>query len=359
MTWLEQQVRNASLRQLGACALIIAGVVGLLGYNQRYLANYFSGIYEMPRAEVLSTRSHEELPRYWVRLTPDQIFDTGIDIITVNKKRGVETGRRVTGHYFVAQIGEKLLLIKSDSQAKPSGATIDGWLTAQNEWYMERLAADPARSKFGPLFLPITLDTGDFVSSANLILYASAAATGAAVLWALWAVFRAARPAGHSALKRLAAMPGETLADASRSISADIRARRTAKMRDGVQLTSGHLVQTSALTFNVRPLADLLWTYPIITTKKLYGFIPTGKTHSAAFYFGNGQITLKGSEPQTMAAMQHVSYVAPWTLIGHSADIEQAYKKQRQNLIGFVMGRREQSLAAAQAQQASGSRSSA
>ena len=346
MTWLEQQVRNASFRQLGACALAIAGVIGTLAFNQRYLTNAYEGVYDIPRAEVLAVGSNQDLPRYWVKLDVDRVVDTGVDATSRGRRGRVS----ITGHYYIAQIGEKLLLIKAHSeQLGPQTLKLEGGLIAPNAEFLQQVANSPKTKDLRDRFLPMMLDTEDFNENANILLVLSAIVSGLAVLWALFAGYRAASPDGHAALQQLLKTSGETLAGASQSIEADVKARRGTKMKAGVQLTSGHLIQSSALTFNVLPLADLLWTYPIVTTKKLYGFIPTGKTHSAAFNFAGKSLTLQGSEQQTTAAMQHVARMAPWTLIGHSGELEKAYKKQRRELIGFVQGRRQQVQAAANA----------
>lgn len=351
MTWLEQQVRNASLRQIAVCVTIIAGMIAMLVFNQRYLTNAYTGVYDMPRAELLAASSAGDLSRYWVRVKPDEVRDSGVDAISTSTRKG-RTTRTVTGHYWVGRVGERLLLIKGHGEPTIQTAMLDGALLSMPT---DITIPDKIRNSF----LPFMLDTADFTTDAITLLAIAGIVSALALGWALWATSRAVTPAGHPALMYLAAMPGQSLAEASQAIAADIKARRTTKMRDGVQLTAGHLVQSTALGFKVLPLADLLWTYPIVTTKKLYGVIPTGKSHSAAFFFVGKQMTLKGSEKQTMDAMRHVSYAAPWTLIGHSGDIEKAYKKDRKNLIGFIQGRRMQSLAAAQSPPPAGTAPSA
>lgn len=341
MTWLERQVRNASLRQLGVCVLAIAAMIGMLAYNYRYLSNTFDGVYEMPRAELLAAANHEALPRYWVKLKVDRVFDTGHDIETVSRR-----SRRITGHHYVGVVGDRMLLIETHGEKLGTGAMVlEGGLIAPQDDFIARLSeANSQIPRLKERFLPMRLDTQRFGSDAELMMGLAAIVSGLAVLWGLWATYRASAPKGHAALRPLVKTPG-ALDAASRQIEADIGARRIAKLGDGVQLTSTHLVHSSALGFKVKPLADLLWAYPVVITKKMYGFIPTGKSYAATLAFADAETSYKGREPQTLEVMRHLSLVAPWVLIGHSADLETAYKKQRRELAGFVAGRRQQVLA--------------
>ena len=344
MTWLETQVRNVSLRQLGACALVIAGAIGLLAANQRYLTNYFAGSYAIPRAELFGAPSADDLPRYWVTAKPDRVMDTGVDIITVRKKRGVERSRSVTGHYYVGQIGDRLMLIKSPSEQDLNGATLDGALVAPSSDLIDRLVDDSKQPGLRQRFLPLMLDTSDFTFDAALLLWGAGIASALAALWALMAGRRAASPAGHPALQSLMKTPGMSLADASHSIEAEVKARQVVKLKQGVQLTSGFAVQSAALKFKVRPLAELLWAYPVVTKKKLYYVIPAGKSHSLVLNYPDKSETYSGSEAQTRAAMEHLVKAVPWALFGYSDDFVKAYKKERAKLAAFVAGRRAEAM---------------
>lgn len=341
MTWLEGKVRGASLARVMLSVLVIAGAIGLLAYNQRYLRNYFTGAYTIPAAELAAAKAVEDLPRYWVTLKPDRVFDTGIDQITINKRRGVETGRSVTGHYYIGQIGDRFLMIRGHGEPDIKTATLTGGLVEPRQDVLDRVTSSPQTAPLKAKFLPMLLDTEDFRSNGHALLGIAGLVTLGALIFGLISMARVFRPRGHKALRALAASPEADITDVSRRIQADVEGRRAAKLKDGYQVTSSHLVRTSPFSFDLAPLSDLLWAYPVVIQKKMYGFIPTGKIHQVSLNFKDGTRTVKGREQQVQNAMAEIGRSAPWAMIGYSGDLEQAYKKQRQELTAFVEDRRQ------------------
>ena len=128
----------------------------------------------------------------------------------------------------------------------------------------------------------------------------------------------------------------------SNKIQDEVAQRRTVRLKEGFQLTSSHLLQSGGMKFNLRPLSDLLWAHPQVTTKKLYGIIPTSKSHATVLSFADAAIKVGTTKDQIPAIMEHLANVAPWALLGYSADIEKAYQKERQALAARVATRRAQ-----------------
>src|SRR5262245_59274784 len=118
MSWLEQQVRQTKLLQMLLCFAAIAAVGAALFFNLRYFENLRAGPYTIPAAELSAARSADDLSRYWVNITPARLVDTGVDHISVRKRYGVETDRSVTGHFWVAAVGERLLFIETSGTAR-------------------------------------------------------------------------------------------------------------------------------------------------------------------------------------------------------------------------------------------------
>lgn len=342
MTWLEQQVRQAKLIEIAICIATIAAVIGALVYNLRYFENLRAGPYAIPSVELNMAETAENLPRYWVQITPAQVVDTGVDHITINRRRGVETGRSVTGHFWIVRVSDRLLIVETKGAPPVAGQQLQGTLRDTPANIANRLKPGVAPA-WQARILPLMLDTAAFETPGHVGLAASAVIVLVALLWAAWALRRALAPRGHRALRALESS-GISLADASQSIDGDIRGGQSLGI--GSYRLAREFVVKTGLGFDVRALRDLLWAYPIVVSHKLYGFIPTGKSHQAALYFPDKQLKLKLSKPVAEKLMPLLAQIAPWTLLGHSPELEHAWqKKQRPQLIAFVADRRTQVLA--------------
>src|SRR5262245_58736493 len=189
MSWLEQQVRQTKLLQILLCFGVIVAVGVALFLNQRYFENLRAGPYTITATELSAAQSADDLVRYWVNVVPTRLLDTGVDHVSVRKRYGVETGRSVTGHYWVAVVGDRLLFIEASSAVPVlpnqmiTGKLVD---TPQNvSDHLMRGINQATKAKV----LPMMLNTGDFAMPAYVGLSGAALATAGALIWALIAGF--------------------------------------------------------------------------------------------------------------------------------------------------------------------------
>jgi hypothetical protein len=198
--------------------------------------------------------------------------------------------------------------------------------------------------------MPMLVDATPFGDRANWTLTIS----GVLALGALYLLARGmmhvTNPAGHAALVRLE-KGGTPIAEASRRIAADLTAGNVVKIK-GHSLTSGFLAKPGLLSFDVKPFDRLIWAYPQVTNKKIYGFIPAGSTQQALLGFADASVELQLRKDQTDPLFHHLSTHAPWALYGHSPEIAQAYAGQRAALIQHVEERKAQWAAHVAAQNA-------
>ncbi len=354
--WLKTQVRNAKLAQIGLCALVIVGVVAGLIYSRRYFENYFAGPYEISKTELLGASSAENLPRYWVRFTPDQIVDSGIDHVTVRKKYGIERSRSVTGHYWVAVVGDRLMFVEAKGKPPVTGQPLTGAIVDPSVDVRNHLmgALQPG---YKDRVLPVMLEGGRFESDGELGLAAAGALAGGALLWALFSLNGAINPGSDRSLRALEASSG-SLEDVDKTIAEDVAARRYMKV-GGWKLCRDHLVKTG-LRFDIRPTRDLLWASPVTVQRRMYGVIPTGKSYQLVMHFADRKITEKlGGADAAEDAIRALATGSPWTFLGHSAELENAWKRQRPELINAVAQRRASVLEQMKAKQAIASEASA
>jgi hypothetical protein len=335
--WLQTQVRNAKLAQVGICLLVIAAVAAGLIYNRRYFENYFAGPYDISKAEVLGASSAENLPRYWVHLTPDQIVDSHIDHVTVRKKYGIERSRSVTGHYWIAVIGDRLMFVEAKGPAPSSGQALTGAIVDPADDVRQHLMGS-LKPEYASNVLPVMLEGGRFQSDGELGLAAAGLLGGGALIWGLFSIMGVVNPRNDRALKALEAS-GVPLADVDKEIAEDVAARRYLKVGSW-KLCRDYLVR-SGMRFDIRPTRDLLWANLVTVQRRMYGVIPTGKSHQMVLYFADRKIT-EGlrSEDAAEDAVRALAIGSPWTFLGYSAELERAWNRQRRELIDAVAQRR-------------------
>lgn len=337
MTWLERQVRKAQLLQIAACLAVVLAVAGLAACFQRYYANYFAGPYDIPTGELTAATNADDLPRYWVRLTPQQVIDSGVDHITISKRRGRETGRSVTAHYWLAVVGDRLMVVSSPNNPLTAGAPLQGVLRQLDSGRRQHFS-ELLKPEHRARLLPFLLDVADFdVDTGQIGLVGAGFAVAGALGWAAFAGRRAISPRGHHALAALTR--GSHDIDAvSRAVEADVAAGQVVNLGKR-RLTRDYIFKTG-LGFDIRPNSDLVWAYTITTNRKIYGIIPMGSSHQIALHYAREKLTEKIKAASAEVAMPAIARVSPWTFVGWATEIDEAWRKSRPELVDAVAQRR-------------------
>lgn len=337
MNWIEHQVHEVSLKRMLAAAVVLGAVIIALLLQARYFTNYFKGTYAINPAELAAAKDAGTLDRYWVTLNADKIHDTGFEEITVRKKHGVERSRSVSASYFVAQIGDRLLLVKAHGGTP--GKTLDGFLKPVAEKVDQSFFDSPSVQKVKPAFYPMLLDTQDFKSDGDVGLAIAGLLSAAALIFGLMGFLRFRNPQGHPAVKLANSWGGAD--KVSQSIEADLKGGQTAKLGNHT-ITAGYIVNRSMLDFSLVRLDDVLWVFKQVIQKKLYYVIPAGKTFSLSINTPKKTLVLNGKEADVDAALQHVGTRKPWIILGFSSELATAYKKKRNEMIAWVAKRRQE-----------------
>jgi hypothetical protein len=337
MNWIERQVHEVSLKRMLAAAAVFGVVAIALLLQARYFTNYFKGTYAISPAELAAAKDAEALDRYWVRLNADKIHDTGFEEITVRKKHGVERSRSISASYFVAVIGDRLLLVKAHGDTP--NKSLQGFLRPIAEKVDQSFFDSPSVQKVKPAFYPMLLDTGDFKSDGDLGMGIAGLLSAAALIFGLMGFLRFRNPQGHPAVKLANTWGGAD--KVSQSIETDLKGGQVAKLGDHT-ITAGYIVNRSMLDFSLVRLDDAIWVFKQIIQNKLYYVIPTGKTFSLSINTPRKTLVLKGKEANVDAALQHIGTRKPWIILGFSSELAAAYKKKRSEMIAWVAKRRQE-----------------
>jgi hypothetical protein len=337
-SWLINQIKSQGIRRI-VLAVVVLGLLALFAFaNLRYLKSYFSGPLALTPAEVAALKSHESLPSSWVKFTPEKFIDTGIEEITVRKKRGVERSRSVTGHYYAAVIGGRYVLVDAHD-GTPSGEIkgelrpVPGSVRANIE---QQLKKDIGVS-FDEAFVPVMLDNGNFKSSGDIGLIIGGLLALAALVYGAFAASRVANPQGHPAFARVAPSGVDDIESAK--LENELNTEPKTKIGKWT-LTRRFAVQKSLLGFDVQRLDELAWAYRVVTQKKLYYVIPLGKSHALTMKWKGTEVKIDAKEAKVDAALEHIATHAPWTLLGFSDELETAWKKRPAEVLAAVAERK-------------------
>jgi len=333
MTWVERQVRNTSLRQLGACLLLFAFASVMALANVQYLRNYARGAVAMSQDQVRAVTSRPQLSRNWVALEADKVVSTGV------------YSRDKYDHtiFSIAQLGDRLLLIKALPDRVLDARALSGGLLAADTETIGRISrlAKPSGDA-SAAFLPVMLDTEEYTSAAVVAKLILIVVPLALVIWIGGrALPRFNAPSSHPDLRAVSGQSANALDMLSARLQHDIsRAGLALKLRGNVRMTDTHVLQRGWFRFRLMPLSDMLYAYSMTTTTLAYGVIPIGRSHSLMLHFSNQKMRASVRKAQTTEVLEHLGRVAPWVLLGHARELDRAYKKNRSGLIDVVAARR-------------------
>lgn len=336
-TNLVQAAVNRSNRNMLLLSSVVAlAVFAVVAFQWRYLINFVAGPTTIAPKDVAALNDANDLTRYWVSLTGEDVFDTGVQYVTENDN-GTE---RVDANYMALLVDDRLLVVKTADTTPVmsySGALVDLPADEQREIVDD---FDREYPEYEGAFLPMMLDTSSFRTD-GYIWYTVAGVALAACGWGLvTALRRFSDPLKHPFFKRLAAY-GQPQAVAS-EIENEMLAP-TASINK-VSVTNTWLVSRHR-GFHAARLQDIVWVYRHVTKTKYYGVITVRTDHAVHVWDRFGQkIEVQLKEKQANELIELVVQHAPWAIAGYTDELQQVWSKQRADLIVAVDERRQQAL---------------
>ena len=114
-------------------------------------------------------------------------------------------------------------------------------------------------------------------------------------------------------------------------------------------LTPSWLLHKKRTKLDLVRLEDLIWVYSSVTTKKIYGLIPTRGRYALHLADRHGKtLAVKGSKNKVPEAATAILERVPWVIPGYSDEIAQAFRGSRPMLIEAVEKRRQEFLGQSQ-----------
>ncbi len=331
--WIIRQCRLTCQRQVAAWAVILLAGLCFVGYNARYVRNFFLGPFQLSANDLAQISDADKAPRYFVSVAGGKVAETGVQEFTTESENGVEKSRYVSATFYAVQVGDRLLMVKSPSAPSPN---VTGALTPFSYDLSNQLFTGVDSNLDSTQCYPFYLDTQGFRTSGYWGI--------AIAVFVLVLVVALARPAlmrlrdieTHPAVRRarLWGDPISVSVEAEREFNGQVRYKGAS-----VVLTDNFAILKSFFSFNLYRFHDLLWAYKKVTQRRV-NFIPTGKTYSAILHFYGGNVTFIANEKRVGEVLQFAGSRAPWAAVGYSADLNKLFTKQVSAFCAAVEARR-------------------
>jgi hypothetical protein len=112
-----------------------------------------------------------------------------------------------------------------------------------------------------------------------------------------------------------------------------------------VLLTRSWLVHLQPFKLEAIHLNELVWVHAAIKRRYMYYFIPVGSTNYLRLGDRAGRlIAIQGRKKVIPDMIVAIAQRVPWVFAGHSDELEQAFKRNREAVIAAVDQRRQQVL---------------
>ncbi len=103
------------------------------------------------------------------------------------------------------------------------------------------------------------------------------------------------------------------------------------------KITDSWLIHQARLELGLGKLADIVWIYFQVTSHRINGIIPIGKSYKVICYDRNGsKLEIPAAKKQVMDIIEQLQLRLPWAIVGHTAEIELAWREDRSNFVAMV-----------------------
>ena len=331
--FLTRQIRRTNRNRilLGASLVAILAFIGFTFRRDAY--NFVFGPFPTEASALAGAWNPDLVQKYFLKVRTEQAYVTGIAEFS---EPGNE--KRVEANFFLLQAGDRLLLVRAKSEVPRTEYT--GTLVAMPPMVLDALVKD-AKEK-GPMLqamvLPVLLDAERSPREEWLVTAAGVVFFFVGVFFLGSGLYRTAKPEEHPARKALARYGDPT--GTAMQIESEMRNEGNGEKFGGLHVTTNWVIWASAFDVKLTQMKDLVWAYQKIV-KHYHTFIPVGRSFSVILCDRAGQrFEAQAKASSAPAALAAIQRRVPWIIFGFSADLDQAWRKHRADLIAAVDKRR-------------------
>jgi hypothetical protein len=335
---VKQLANGRTMRQLVLALLVLMAALAVCWHFQRVIYSRLAGPFVATVDELAELPSLDASYRRLFEMNAEKAVRLPFRDVTINKRRGRETGRSYK-YFFLVPAAKRPLLLRAgvDTLAFP----VTGALDAVPGDVRERLAKVAPKLMEGPGIAAVMLDVEDPAFSFDGILAVVALMApliGLGLLGrSLVRLVDFRRVPGVAALKVYGAPIDQVVAH----IDGELKGGGCETVMRNVRLTPSWLAHTRRSSLDLVRLEDIVWLYSSVTTKKLYNLIPYSWSYALHLADARGKVTvIKGRKKVVPVLAAAVLERVPWVLAGYSDEIATAFKRDRRMVVAAVAERR-------------------
>ncbi|MCB1552395.1 MAG: hypothetical protein KDJ14_01205 [Xanthomonadales bacterium] len=332
-SWLFDRIRSTARRRVIVWCLALAALLALFALQPRYFKNFAFGPYDVSAETLNVIRDVDAFAQPFARIHGDEVIDTGLQEITIRKKRGVETGREVSANYYALAIGDRLLIVKSMTMLRD----YEGELAPIPSDLQNQLFGDPDMAEYRQAFYPFYLKTEGY----RVPGYMALGVLAVFLVFFLRAVVPGIRHMRDPSTSPVAARV-QTWGNLTMVNGQIQREFETAQVKiGGWKFGQNFLVRSGWFKFDVFRYQDLLWAFKQVH-KQSYFFIPISKSVAAVMHFNQGEARIQAREKKVDQAIETIVDRVPWAFFGHDDEMQKAFNKRRGEIVQGVALRKQQ-----------------
>ena len=320
--FIESEVVRTSRGMMKVNGVLLAIVLAIFAVASHYWMNFFRGPVSVTPEAVGAL---DAVPgRNFVKLTVHELRPTGYREITTTKRNGRTVSERPTARYYLADAGEKMILVKKPID--DTSLTMEGILEPASG-QMDEVEGNIRQEglKGAGALTPFVLDATNY-RKAGYVGLCFLLPLGTLAAWNL--VKARGRLAdktvhpGYRALEKFGGIARNT----EQAIDAEVAAGQGVVRWKFAVLTPSWIISTFVTGFRVAKLSDIVWLYK-----------QTGKATFAVLMLKDGtQLALSGPVDQVL---QEVGARTPWAAKGWSPELAKQWKDNRAIFVEAVTKR--------------------
>jgi hypothetical protein len=332
-------VTTRILRALAVQVLLLAAIASAyVGFHREIWSRVF-GPYRVTVDEIAAINNLASEPRRFFILDEGNLIPLRIQDVTVHTRNGRETGRSYK--YYFALRGKRTVLVRSSEEKLALPLT--GALRTLPANLERRVWSFHPDLTIGAGVAPLLLEVEDPILSTNGFLTAVILIAPLIVLYYLLRnlarLMDFRRSPAVASLARLQ-KPLDEVVDA---IDAELAKENSSTPMRRVLLSPSWLVHKRLFKVEFLPLSELLWVYAGVKRSYIYWFIPVGKTNYLMLGDRSGRLlAIQGRQKAVADMIMGIAQRVPWVLAGHSPELEQAFRSNREAMARAVDQRRQQ-----------------
>ncbi|OYQ65689.1 hypothetical protein B9G53_06435 [Pseudanabaena sp. SR411] len=331
-TIIGKQVLRKSRNLLISNGILMAILLGVAGWQYRYLYNFALGPFPVDAKNLEDIKSLDDSLQQYITVKGNAIDDTGVQQITkrVRRSTGQTISQSVSAKYQTLQLDKRILLVKSGISGSSNQVT--GGLSDISSEIKSRIVT-PIESQDSSLkgaFLPFMLDTNDYRLGGYVVLL-FALPLSLVSIWQIVSALRWRSDLGNHPIRKRLAKIGDwqTLIQ---EIDTEASSGINTVTIGGNQLTRSWLLQLLNTDIKAIKLDQLVWAYKKVTSTKY------GKIYSAVLYdrYGEEYGCPCSNEADVELLLKELFNRFPYLILGYSDELQKMWKRERQKMIDSV-----------------------